>query len=246
MARDIEKLSAEKLPKSGEILERAKKVLLSPQATGPFRAPTSVAFMKEGRGSKIVDFDGNEYVDVTMAYGPLILGHSHPVVVEAAERAIRTGTVYAIAHEKEVRLAELMVDAIPCAERVAFVNTGTEATMRELLGTGFDGYKILFLQGGAQLQFAMAPMNLLRGSGKKADYVLTGSWGKKAIKEAKTQGEVRVAWDGQSTNYSRTPQPSELDLDPNAEGFHMREGEMLVSAVYELSTGRVRILEKHQ
>jgi len=132
MARDIEKLSAEKLPKSNEILERAKKVLLSPQATGPFRAPSSVAFMKEGRGSRIIDFDGNEYVDVTMAYGPLILGHSHPVVVEAAERAIRTGTVYAIAHEKEVRLAELMVDAIPCAERVAFVNTGTEATMQAI------------------------------------------------------------------------------------------------------------------
>ena len=105
MARDIEKLSAEKLRKSDEILARARKVLLSPQVTGPFRAPSSVAFIKEAHGSKFVDFDGNEYVDVTMAYGPLILGHSHPVVVEAAERAIRNGTVYAIAHEKEVRLA---------------------------------------------------------------------------------------------------------------------------------------------
>ena len=56
--------------------------------TGPFRAPSSVAFVKEARGSRIVDFDGNEYVDVTMAYGPLILGHSHPVVVEALELAI--------------------------------------------------------------------------------------------------------------------------------------------------------------
>jgi glutamate-1-semialdehyde-2,1-aminomutase len=132
MARDIEKLSAEKLPKSGEILERARKVLLSPQVTGPFRAPSSVAFVKEARGSRIVDFDGNEYVDVTMAYGPLILGHSHPVVVEAAERAIRNGTVYAIAHEAEVRWAEVMVDAIPCAERVAFMNSGTEATMHAI------------------------------------------------------------------------------------------------------------------
>ncbi len=132
MARDIEKLSAEKLPKSGEILERARKVLLSPQVTGPFRAPSSVAFVKEARGSRIVDFDGNEYVDVTMAYGPLILGHSHPVVVEAVERAIRNGTVYAIAHEKEVRWAEVMVDAIPCAERVAFTNSGTEATMHAI------------------------------------------------------------------------------------------------------------------
>ena len=125
MARDIEKLSAEKLPKSGEILKRARKVLLSPQVTGPFRAPNSVAFVKEARGSRIVDFDGNEYVDVTMAYGPLILGHSHPVVVEAVERAVRNGTVYAIAHEKEVRWAEVMVDAILCAELVAFTNSGT-------------------------------------------------------------------------------------------------------------------------
>jgi glutamate-1-semialdehyde-2,1-aminomutase len=132
MTRDIEKLSAERLPKSGEILERARRVLLSPQVTGPFRAPKSVAFVKEARGSRIVDFDGNEYVDVTMAYGPLILGHSHPVVVEAVERAIRNGTVYAIAHEKEVSWAELMVDAIPCAERVAFTNSGTEATMYAL------------------------------------------------------------------------------------------------------------------
>jgi glutamate-1-semialdehyde-2,1-aminomutase len=88
--------------------------------------------MKEGRGSRIVDFDGNEYVDVTMAYGPLILGHSHPVVVEAAERAIRNGTVYAIAHEKEVRWAEIMVEATACAERVAFMNSGTEATMHAI------------------------------------------------------------------------------------------------------------------
>ena len=132
MARDIEKLSAERLPKSGEILERARKVLLSPQVTGPFRAPSSVAFVEEARGSRIIDFDGNEYVDVTMAYGPLILGHSHPVVVEAVERAIKNGTVYAIAHEKEVRWAEVMVDAIPCAERVAFTNTGTEATMHAI------------------------------------------------------------------------------------------------------------------
>jgi len=148
--RDIEKLSAAKLEKSGEILERARKVLLSPQVTGPFRAPSSVAFVKQARGSRIVDFDGNEYVDVTMAYGPLILGHSHPVVVEAAERAIRNGTVYAIAHEQEVRWAELMVEAIPCAERVAFANSGTEATMHAMkvarARTGKD--KIAKFEGG--------------------------------------------------------------------------------------------------
>jgi glutamate-1-semialdehyde-2,1-aminomutase len=147
---DIETRSAERLPRSNEILERARRVLLSPQVTGPFRAPKSVAFVKEARGAHIVDFDGNDYVDVTMAYGPLILGHSHPIVVEAVEAAIRNGTVYAIAHEKEVRWAELMVEAIPCAERVAFMNSGTEATMHAIkvarARTGKD--KIAKFEGG--------------------------------------------------------------------------------------------------
>ena len=150
MPRDIEELSLEKLPKSTEILERAKKVLLSPTVTGPFRAPKAVAFIKEAKGAKIIDHDGNEYVDVTMAYGPLILGHSHPVAIEAAEKAFKNGTVLAIAHESEVRLAEIMVEAIPCAERVAFMNSGTEATMQAMrvarARTGKD--KIAKFEGG--------------------------------------------------------------------------------------------------
>ena len=129
MSKRIMDLMAKRLRESDKILERAKGTLLSPLATGPFRAPEAVMFVKEAHGSKIVDFDGNEYVDVTMAYGPLILGHSHPVVAEAAAQAISRGTVYAIAHESEVRMAELMIEAIPCAERVAFTNSGTEATM---------------------------------------------------------------------------------------------------------------------
>ena len=96
MPRDIEQLSLEKLPKSTEILERAKKVLLSPTVTGPFRAPKAVAFVKEAKGGKIVDHDGNEYIDVTMAYGPMILGHSHPVAIEAAKKAFDNGTALAI------------------------------------------------------------------------------------------------------------------------------------------------------
>jgi glutamate-1-semialdehyde 2,1-aminomutase len=150
VSRDIEELSLKRLPKSKEILERAKKVLLSPTVTGPFRAPKAVAFIKEAKGSKIVDHDDNEYIDVTMAYGPLILGHGHPVAIEAAKKAFQNGTVLAIAHENEVRLAELMVDAIPCAERVAFSNSGTEATMHAMrvarARTGKD--KIAKFEGG--------------------------------------------------------------------------------------------------
>ncbi len=130
--RDIEQLNFDRLPKSRAILDRAKKVLLSPTVTGPFRAPKAVAFVKDAKGSKVWDEDGNEYVDITMAYGPLILGHSHPVAVDAIRDACDKGTVYCIAHAPEVEMAELMVDAIPCAERVAFANSGTEATMHAL------------------------------------------------------------------------------------------------------------------
>jgi len=101
-----------------------------------------------------------------------------------------------------------------------------EANLRNLL-TIPDNYRVLFLQGGAQMQFAMAPLNLLRGSGKAADYVLTGSWGQTALKEAKTQGGVRVAWDGKSTNYNRVPQQNELDLNSKAAYVHITSNETI-------------------
>jgi len=128
----IDEMNAGRLPKSAEILERAKRTLLSPIVTGPLRTPKNIPFIKEARGAHVFDVDGHDYVDITMAYGPLILGHCHPVVVEAIERASRIGTVYAMAHEHEVKLAELMVDAIPCADRVAFSNSGTEATLHAM------------------------------------------------------------------------------------------------------------------
>ncbi|NLX56858.1 MAG: 3-phosphoserine/phosphohydroxythreonine transaminase [Planctomycetaceae bacterium] len=90
-----------------------------------------------------------------------------------------------------------------------------------------DNYRILFLQGGARLQFSMIPMNLARGTGKPADYILTGSWGKNAMKEAKRECEVRVAWDGQATNYDHLPTPAELQLSPDAAMVHMTSNETI-------------------
>src|SRR5215475_7836711 len=77
----------------------------------------------------------------------------------------------------------------------AFDAVLAEATqgLRDLLGVP-EGYQILFLQGGASLQFSMLAMNLLRGSDKTADYILTGTWGKKAIDEARREGETSIAW----------------------------------------------------
>jgi len=101
-----------------------------------------------------------------------------------------------------------------------------EANLRKLLAIP-DHYRVLFFQGGAQMQFAMVPLNYLRGSGKAADYVLTGSWSKKAIGEAKTQGEVRVAFDGQAENYSRVPGAGELDLNPDAAYVYIASNETI-------------------
>ena len=102
---------------------------------------------------------------------------------------------------------------------------GAESGIRRLMKVP-DDYAVLFLQGGASLQFAMVPMNLRR-PGKSADYVDTGSWASKAIKEAKITGAANVAWSGKSENYSRVPKPSELKLMPDAEYLHICSNETI-------------------
>ncbi|HMG33644.1 MAG TPA: 3-phosphoserine/phosphohydroxythreonine transaminase [Blastocatellia bacterium] len=95
---------------------------------------------------------------------------------------------------------------------------GAEEDMRKLAGIPAN-YHILFLQGGASLQFSMVPMNLLPAGGK-ADYILTGSWSKKAMKEAQKIGSVNVPASTESDNFSRIPKQSELKLDPEATYVH--------------------------
>jgi phosphoserine aminotransferase len=102
---------------------------------------------------------------------------------------------------------------------------GAEANLRKLLAIP-DDYAVLFLQGGSRLQFSMVPMNLL-GSGQSADYVLTGSWGKDALKEAVKAGKTRVAWDGKATNYDRLPERGDMDLDPQAAFVHYTSNETI-------------------
>jgi phosphoserine aminotransferase len=108
---------------------------------------------------------------------------------------------------------------------IAIIETA-EANLRTLLGIP-DNYRVLFLQGGAQLQFAMVPMNLLAGTGKSADYVLAGSWGQKAREEGSTQGKTRVVWDGADCEYRRMPRQDELDLDPKAAFLHITSNETI-------------------
>jgi len=93
-----------------------------------------------------------------------------------------------------------------------------EANLRKLLSIP-DEYAVLFLQGGSRLQFSMVPMNL-SGDKKSADYVLTGSWGKKAAAEAKKVGEVRTAYSAAETGFDRVPAEGDIDFDPDAAFVH--------------------------
>ncbi len=95
----------------------------------------------------------------------------------------------------------------------------TETLVRELLAVP-DNYKVLFLQGGASSQFFMVPMNLL-GGGKKATYLNTGVWSKKAIKEAKLFGEVEVAFSSDDTSFNRVPEDDEYTVAPDSEYLYL-------------------------
>ena len=100
-----------------------------------------------------------------------------------------------------------------------------KALLKELLGLP-DNYHVLFLQGGASLQFSMLPMNLLPAGGS-ADYIVTGSWGKKAVKEARRQGAVNIAASTEDGNFSRIPGPDELKLDQHAAYVHFTSNETI-------------------
>ena len=86
-------------------------------------------FAKKGEGSRIFDVDGNSYIDYCLAYGPLVLGHAYPPVVNAVTDQLHKGSAYGVPTENEIKLAKEVIKRIPCAEMVRFVNSGTEATM---------------------------------------------------------------------------------------------------------------------
>jgi len=102
----------------------------------------------------------------------------------------------------------------------------TLADLKGLLGIG-DSHDVVFLQGGASLQFSMVPMNLLRGQAGAADYVVTGTWGATAIKEARREGKVHVAWDGAATNYDRLPGADEIRLSTAPAYVHVTSNETI-------------------
>jgi glutamate-1-semialdehyde 2,1-aminomutase len=128
---------------SADLLERAKRSIAG-GVSSAFRAKSvpHPLYFTHGEGPSITDVDGNTYLDYTLAWGPLILGHSHPAIAAAVEKTLQDGWDYGAQHEGEIRVAERLVELVPCADRVVFSNTGTEADQIAFrLSRAFTGRK---------------------------------------------------------------------------------------------------------
>ncbi|OIJ18353.1 glutamate-1-semialdehyde-2,1-aminomutase [Anaerobacillus alkalidiazotrophicus] len=138
--------------KSTAAFNRAKS-LMPGGVNSPVRAFKSVKmdpiFMERGKGSKIYDIDGNEYIDYVLSWGPLVLGHADEQVVEALKKTAELGTSFGAPSELETKMAELVISRVPSVEVVRMVNSGTEATMSALrLARGYTGRnKIIKFEG---------------------------------------------------------------------------------------------------
>jgi glutamate-1-semialdehyde 2,1-aminomutase len=130
-------------PRSHELFERARRSIAG-GVNSPVRAFRAVGgepvFFRSGRGSCLVDVDGHEYLDYVGSWGPLILGHAHPRVVEAVRAQVTAGSSFGAPTEVEVELAEAIRGAFPAMARLRMVNSGTEATLSAVrLARGFTG-----------------------------------------------------------------------------------------------------------
>jgi glutamate-1-semialdehyde 2,1-aminomutase len=128
---------------SQKLFERAKQSIPG-GVNSPVRAYRSVGgtppFIARGQGARIWDADGNEFIDYICSWGPLLLGHRHPSVIAAIEKALEIGTSFGAPTEREIELAELIKELVPSVEMVRLVNSGTEASMSALrVARGFTG-----------------------------------------------------------------------------------------------------------
>lgn len=115
--------------KSEDLFNEAQKYLPG-GVDSPVRAFKPYPFFAErASGSHLHDVDGNDYLDYCLAYGPLVLGHAHPEIVKEVAEQVKLGSAYGVPTQKEINLAKLVIDRVPCADMVRFVNSGTEATM---------------------------------------------------------------------------------------------------------------------
>ena len=131
------------------LLDKARRYLPGGNG-GNLALPQELDFLaSHGKGSRIFDVSGNEYVDWLMGSGPMVLGHAHPVVTEAVIKAVENGSTFFATNDKAVELAEVMVNAVPCAEQVRFTTSGTDACFQAMRAArAFTGKeKILKFEG---------------------------------------------------------------------------------------------------
>ena len=128
------------------LIERAHRVMPG----GSLGNVNKDVVIVRGEGSRVWDASGNEYVDYLLGSGPMLIGHSHPEVIEAVKEQLDRGTTFFATNDHSIELAEAIVDAVPCAEKVRYSSTGTEATMYAMRAArayrGKD--KILKFEGG--------------------------------------------------------------------------------------------------
>ncbi|MBT5872734.1 MAG: aspartate aminotransferase family protein [Candidatus Latescibacteria bacterium] len=133
-----------------ELLTKADRFFVG-GGNGEFRLPPEANFVaSHGKGSKIFDVDGREYIDFLLGSGPMILGHCHPAVIEAVTRQIQKGTTFMALNEPSIQLGERIVEAAPCGEKIRLVITGSEAAMFAIRAArAFTGRsKYLRFEGG--------------------------------------------------------------------------------------------------
>ncbi|MEM7316827.1 MAG: 3-phosphoserine/phosphohydroxythreonine transaminase [Planctomycetota bacterium] len=161
--------------------------------------------------------------------GPAVL--PLPVLEQAREELLSFGdagaSVLEISH-RSAQFASILADA--------------KQRITDLLSVP-DSHEVLFLQGGSRLQFSMIPMNFLRGA-SSADYIVTGSWTKKAVDEAKKEGNVNIAWDGKDGNYNRRPSSDELKLGAESAYVYYTSNETIqgVQFLDEPAVGEVPLI----
>ena len=121
-----------KINKSIEEFKKAKKYMPG-GVNSPVRSFQSLdsnpIFIKQGKGSKLIDIDNREYIDYCLSWGVLILGHADQVVTRSVKDAIQNGTSFGTPTVQETKLAKMIVDSVPSIEQLRFVNSGTEAVM---------------------------------------------------------------------------------------------------------------------
>lgn len=161
------------------LLERAEKAIPG-AALGVFTLPEKQrVIIESGQGATVVDADGKTYVDYLLSSGPLILGHAHPEIVAAVQKQAALGSSFYALNRPAIELAEVIVDAVPCAEALRYQSTGSEATFAALrLARAATGRKlVLKFEGSFHGSHDVAQMTTARMMGRNSDETVSESAG---------------------------------------------------------------------